>query len=240
MKKSLILLPLTAMLLSACALLPGGGGKKSSSSASGSASGSGSNPSQSSGQSGGGGGGGGGGDVDLPTAHQDSFASNMTAGEHTLTFDFNANYEDYKAEFPYVTIDTGLIGIYLDGMAVMSNNCFASAGYQGGANYLMMRNKKDSEKWADANGSAFIGNCVALGTISKVELTRGDSASTEQKYYVTFSDSLDTNPASSGTELSGTGDSATNSESGKTFFKITTKDKGKNGQIKLLKVTYTV
>lgn len=242
MKKSLILIPLAAMVLAGCTI--GGskssGKKKKSSSVSDSAQVSGSKQSGTS-TSQGGGGGGGGTTVtpgpSLPTEHDASFAPNMTAGEHVITFDFDANYTTYKAAFPYVSADTGLVGIYLDGMAVMTNGCWASQGYNGGANYLMMKNK---DGFADANGASFIGNCVALGTISKVEITRGASASTAQRYYVTFGSSLDTAPASSGTELEGTGDSATNTTSGMTFFKVTTKDKTKNGQIQNLKVTYTV
>ena len=256
MKKSLLILPLAAMLLAGCNLISGGssGGKKKKSSSSEPApSGEVSNSDQSGQTTTGGGqtttGGGqtttagptvGPVTPDLPTEHEASFAPNMTAGEHTVTFDFNANYTAYKEAFPYVAIDTGLIGIHLDGMAIMSVDCFASQGYQGGANYLMMRNKKDSDDWASANGAAFIGNCVALGTISKVSITRGASASTAQRYYVTFSNSLDTAPATTGTELEGTGDEATNTATGMTFFKITTKDKTKNGQIQSLTVTYTV
>lgn len=245
MKKSLILIPLAALVLAGCTIggSKGGSKKKKSSSVSDSAQVSGSKTNTNS--SGGGGGGGGGGTTvtpgpSLPTEHDASFAPNMTAGEHTVTFDFDANYTAYKAEFPYVAIDTGLIGIHLDGMAVMSLDCFASQGYNGGANYLMMRNKTSSgEDWAGPNGAAFIGNCVALGTISSVTITRGASASTAQRYYVTFGSTLDTAPATAGTELEGTGDTATNTTSGATFFKITTKDKTKNGQIQSLTVTYT-
>lgn len=239
MKKSLILIPLAALVLAGCTI--GGskssGKKKKSSSVSDSAQVSGS---KASGTSASGGGGGGGTtttpEPTLPTEHDASFAPNMTAGEHTVTFDFDANYTTYKAEFPYVSTDTGLVGLHLDGMAVMSNGCWASQGYNGGANYLMMKNK---DGYADANGAAFIGNCVALGTISSVTITRGASASTAQKYYVTFGSTLDTAPATAGTELEGTGDTATNTTSGATFFKITTKDKTKNGQIQSLTVTYT-
>ena len=242
MKKSLILIPLAALVLAGCTI--GGskssGKKKKSSSVSDSAQVSGSKQSGTS-TSQGGGGGGGGTTVtpgpSLPTEHDASFAPNMTAGEHTITFDFDANYTTYKAAFPYVSTDTGLVGLHLDGMAVMTNGCWASQGYNGGANYLMMKNK---DGYSDANGAAFIGNCVALGTISSVTITRGASASTAQRYYVTFGSSLDTTPATAGTELEGTGDTATNTTSGATFFKVTTKDKTKNGQIQSLTVTYTV
>lgn len=247
MKKSLILIPLAALVLAGCTI--GGskssGKKKKSTSVTDTAQTSGSKTNTNTSGGGSSGGGGGGTTVtpgpSLPTEHDASFAPNMTPGEHVITFDFDANYTTYKAAFPYVAIDTGLIGIHLDGMAIMSLDCFASSGYDGGPNYLMMRNKtKSGEDWAGPNGAAFIGNCVALGTISKVEITRGASASASQRYYVTFGSSLDTAPASSGTELEGTGDSATNTTSGMTFFKVTTKDKTKNGQIQNLKVTYTV
>ncbi len=242
MKKSLILIPLAAMVLAGCTVGKSSGKKKKSTSATDTAQTSGSKTNTNTSTTGGSGSGRGDTTVvppgpSLPTEHEASFAPNMTPGEHTITFDFDANYTTYKPAFPYVSADTGLVGIYLDGMAIMTNGCWASQGYNGGANYLMMKNK---DGFADANGASFIGNCVALGTISKVEITRGASASTSQRYYVTFGSSLDTAPASSGTELEGTGDSATNATSGMTFFKVTTKDKAKNGQLQNLKVTYTV
>ena len=251
MKKSLLILPLAALLLAGCNLLPSSGGgskKKKSTSGEPAPSGEVSNSDQSGQTTTGGGqtttGGGqtttagptvGPVTPDYPTEHDASFAANMTAGEHTVTYNFGTDYADYKNDFPYVAEDTGKVGLTLGGMAVVSNGCFV--GSYNSVGYLMMKNK---DNYATNNGLAFIGNCVALGTISKVEITRGDSASTAQRYCVSFSSSFDDSPVTTGTTLEGTGDSATNSAAGMTFFKVTTTDNSKNGQIKILTVTYTV
>ena len=248
MKKSLLVLPLAALLLAGCNLIPssGGSGKKKTSNTdnpTGDVSGSGQ------GQSGTTTGGGQTTGTPTPTAgptvtseapsypseHDSSFASNMTAGEHTVTYDFGSDYATYKNDFPYVAEDTGKVGLHLGGMATVSNGCFV--GSYNSSGYLMMKNK---DNYASNNGLAFIGNCAALGTISSITITRGDSASTAQKYCVSFSSSFDDSPVTTGTTLEGTGDTATNDAAGMTFFKITTTDNSKNGQIKVLTITYTV
>ena len=102
----------------------------------------------------------------------------------------------------------------------------------------MMKNK---DGFATANGNAFIGNCVTLGAITKVEITIGSSASPNQKYYITFSKSYSEAAQTTG-ELIGTeGGSATASASdGYGFFTISTSNKAVNGQLGSLSVTYTI
>lgn len=230
MKKSLVLLPFAAFLLTGCLALPGAGGDSSSSSSTSSSSSSSTRPT-----------------ItpttptvtpaeDLPTSHGASF--DLTPGEHVFTINFVTDYEKYAGSgngvFPYVANDTGLSGGMLEGMAIMSNGCYC-ANYQG-SGYVMMKNKDRSAK-----GCAFIGNCVSLGAVTKVEFTAGASASTAQKYDITFSSTLEKTASTSGTEVAHPGGSATCAASeGKGFFRLSTKDITKNGQLGTLSVTYVI
>ena len=233
MKKSLVLLPLAAFLLTGCMglSLPGFGGGDSSDSSSSSSS---SKPSSSStpitptsattp-------------EADLPTAHGSNFDSSV--GTHTLVLDFTTDYATYKEDFPYVSSTTGLVGETLGGgIAVMTNNCFVGTPNDNiNYGYLMMKNKDD---YASNNGNAFIGNCVSMGTITSVTFECGAKAATAQTYDVAFYSELNKQPSSSGTQVAHPG-STVNASAGASFFKITAKDSAKNGQITKLTVVYTI
>ena len=232
------------MLLSACALLPGGGGKKGSGSSSGSASGSGSNPSQSSSQSGGGGGGG--GSATLPTEHGEGV--DTSSGTHSVTLDFNENWSDYKSDFfGTVDVDTGLIGGHLSGLATMTMDCYIGYNSTEKYDYLMLKNKKgtsDAASWYSVNGAAFIGNCVTLGAIQSVEVTITKGSSASAKYDVVFSNSLSTSAATGGTVIDGSAEGKTETVTPSStdcgFFKITCSTEKYNGQISSIKITYTI
>lgn len=227
MRKSLILLPLAALVLSGCMLMPG---KKDTSSGSGSGSGSNTGSVVPTGDTGGG------GNVptDLPTSHDSSFP---TSG--TLEIDFIADGPSYKDSFPYVENDTPTSGGHLGGMAIMSNGCYV--GSYSGKGFMMMKNKDRSSM-----GCAFIGNCVSLGVITKVEIVAPDSGVSvagSQKYDITLSKEMTTTASTSGKEFSTpiTNASVTATESdGYSYFKISTKESSKNGHIGAIKVTYKI
>ena len=231
MKKSLILLPLAAIMLSGCLPLPGG--ETSGTSAGGSGASATSQTSTS------------GGSATftpaptvapatLPTTHEASF--DVTPGNHIVTLDFTTDYETYKSAFPRVEATTGLIGMHLAGMATMTNNCFV--GSYNNVGYLMMKNKDD---YATNNGAAFIGNCASLGAITHIEFTAGSSASTSQKYDITLSKELVKEPGTSGTEISHpSGSVDATVADGYGYFRITTKDTSKNGQTGKLIISYTI
>ena len=230
MKKSLVLLPFAAFLLTGCLSLPGlnPGGDTSDSSSSSSSKPTSTVPVVPTSATPAG--------DELPTSHGASF--DLTPGEHVFTVNFTTDYEKYSGSgngvFPYVGNDTGVTGGMLEGMAIMSNGCFCSSYNNSG--YVMMKNKDRSAK-----GNAFIGNCVSLGAVTKVEFTCGASASTAQKYDITFSSTLEQTAGTSGTEIAHPGGNATCAASeGKGFFRLSTKDISKNGQIGTLSVTYVI
>ena len=232
MKKSLILLPIAAMILSGCSLLPAKKSKSSSSATntqqSGSTKSSGSvtpvNPSSDT-------------PVDWPTAHESTF--DTTPGEHTVTYDFNSEYTALKEAFPYVTADMSAFHVYMKGMSTMVYHCWCNANSSPAYNYLFMRNNNGF--YDNKKVTAFIGNHVTLGAITKVEITCPDNSSASAKYDITLSKTVSEEPSTSGTELTKEGGSVTASVSdGYGFFKITQKDTTHNGQLSTLKITYTI
>ena len=226
MKKSLILLPLTALFLSGCMLLPG---KKTSSSSS-SQSGGGDEPTVDPG-------GGGGGDdpsgVDFV----------MTSGNHTGVLDFKNSSEKYKNDFPFVTKETGQITGTTGGLAYTSVDCFV--GKYGDEGYLMMQNKKDSDSWSSVNGNAFFANTESLGAITAIEFVCGTKASTAQSYIITLSKTPISEAQATGSNTIGHPGNAgkpvtATVDDGYGYFAISSKDGTRNGQVGTLKVTYTI
>lgn len=233
MKKGLILLPLAAFMLSSCMLMPG----KKTDSSSGGGGGGGSQSSDTGGEGGGGGGGGGGGDVE-------SVDFDFTSGTHTAVLNFVTDYSNYKDDWPFVDISTGIFDSSMAGMAFTANGSFPDA--YSGSGYLMMRNKdKNNNSWSDANGNAFIATATSLGAITSISFTCGANASSSQSYVVSLSKTpIDTPQASGVKTVAHPGTQSTpitaTVADGYSYFAITTKDGGRNGQIATLSVTYTI
>ena len=238
MKKGLILLPLAAIMLSGCLPMPGAGGSSAeSSSSSPAASTSGQKTTT-------------GTFTPAPTAAPAAFPTahgagiDLSAGEHTISFDFNTDYEAAYEAFGYVKIDTGLQGFLFKDMATMSYDCWANKGYNSGdPNYLMMRNTDSSSGTYSQNELAYLGNCVTLGAITKVEISTPSGSSGNQSYAVALTKDLVKEPGASGTVAltgAGSGSVTASASDGYGFFRVTTTQKKYNGQLATLSITYVI
>ena len=215
MKKSLILLALSAAVLSSC--LPAK--KKSSSGSSGSSGSNTSGPTTS-------GGGGESSAVDFV----------LTAGTHTAILDFENNPDGYtypRAEQADTEAKDGTFG----GMDWKIYHSYK--GSYEGQYWLMMKNKDD---W-DANGQAWFGNAVSLGSITSIEVTVRTGASAKLSYDLSVGSSAFSSAQTGGTEFA-VGTKGTYTGSGDGYFAISTKpvsgSNKYNGQIAQVKVTYTI
>jgi len=179
--------------------------------------------------------GGGGGNT---TTQQSGGAStfDLTAGTHTAVIDIATNYADYKEAFAgYVTADSGVLDGTLAGLSVKTQHCFI--GSYSGVGYIMMQNQKSGTSW---NAIAFMASATSLGSISKVEILTGSSASPSAEYTITFSNSPITSAQTEGTKLTpGAAQSGSATGSG-AYFAISATNTEKNGQIAKLTVTYTI
>ena len=224
MKKSLILLPLTAALLSSCFLMPS---KKTSKTSGSSSSGSGSGSDQPTVEP-------------VPTEAADFV---FTSGEHTATLDFKNSSDNYKKDFPYVEKDTGKFTGTTGGLDFTAVSCFVSA--YSGEGYMMMQNKKNNESWSETNGNAFFASAKSLGAITSISFVCGTSASTAQSYVITLSKTpIDSAQSTSENIIGHPGNASkpvtASVSDGYSYFAISTKDGGRNGQIGTLTITYTI
>lgn len=227
MKKSLILLPLTALFLSGCMLLPG---KKTSSSSSSPSSGSSDQPSVDPGSGGGG--------------ESQAVDFDLTPGTHTAIIDFANNADAYsypKAEGSDTEAREG------DNAGITWNYFHTyKSGFEG-ETWLHLRNAKsasDPTNWYET-GFAWFGNATNLGSITSIEATVRSSASTKLSYYLTVGSSEFTSAQQTGVMFT-SAQKGVYTGSGNGYFAISTyqngitADNAKNGQITLLKVTYTI
>ena len=216
MKKSLILLPLTAALLSGCFLMP----SKKTSKTSGSSGGSGSTGTQPT-------------TSETPSGAEDFV---LTSGTHTAILDFENDPDRYtypRAEETDTEAQDGNFG-GLDWKIYHSYK-----GSYEGQYWLMMKNK---DNW-DANGQAWFGNAVSLGSITSIEVVVRTGASSKLSYDLSVGSTMFTTAQTGGTEFA-VGTKGTYSGSGSGFFAISTKPVSGtnkyNGQIAQVKVTYTI
>ncbi len=217
MKKSLILLPLFALVLTGCTLggssKKGGGGKKSSTTS----------------EEGGGGEESGAVDFDL------------TKGSHTAVLDFSVEDTGYsypRAEADDTSAKDGNFG----GMSWKIFHTYRGTYTDeetGPAYWLMMKDKDD---W-DKTSNAWFGNTKSLGSIESIEVVVRKGASAKKIYDLSVGDSAFDSAQSGGTAFD-VDTKGTYSGSGKGFFAISTKkDTGKykyNGQISKITVKYTI
>lgn len=232
MKKSLILLPLVALVLAGCTTGGSKGKKKKSSSESTSqkSSGSGSGPTVAPTSSGGGG-----------TSRAVDF--DLTPGTHTAVVDFEYNWEAYS----YPRCEATDTEPKEQANAGITWNYFHT--YRGSyeeAYWLHMRNKgsSDSDDSWYKNGWAWFGNTTDLGSIESIEVVVRSGASASLKYDLSVGTSAFTTAQTGGTQFDSSG-KGSYTGSGKGFFAISNKpmdnlSKIKNGQIALLTVKYTI
>ena len=220
MKKGLLLIPFAALVLSGCALPsigPGGGKKSSSQSSSETPASSSETPASS----------------EVPSSSSSTPSSSTPAQEKvTLTFDFGTDFADYKSSFPYVDSDTGVdTEKSLGDLPIVSNGCYVSSF--SGTGMLMMKNKERTTL-------AFIGNREDLVAITKVEFTKGASASASATYDISFGHSMFEAASSAGTSIGSDGGSATAKASDRYgYFAISATNAKVNGQIGTLTISYT-
>lgn len=224
MKKSLILLPLVALVLSGCTTGGSKGKKKKSSSESTSqktsGSGSGSGPTVSPGPG--------------PAGKADF---DLTPGRHTAILDFENYPDDYQYPRAEQGDTEGKPGEF-GGMHWLVYHSYK--GYYGDAYWLMMKDKDD---W-DATSTAWFANSDDLGTIESIEVAIRDGASKNKKYDLSVGTSAFTSAQTGGTEFDINSYGRYSGTDKKGFFCISTKkDTGTykyNGQIGKLTVTYTI
>ena len=225
MKKSLILLPLAAAVLSGCMLLPGK--KTSSGSSSGGTSGSGSSGST------------------QPTVEptpSEAVDFVLSSGTHTAVLDFENNPDGYtypRAEQGDTQALAGEFGglhwnIYHSYKGQYTDEKTGVTSY-----WLMMKNK---DNW-DATSQAWFGNTDSLGSITSIEVTVRSGASTKLSYDLSVGSTAYTSAQTTGTEFAA-GTKGTYSGSGKGFFAVSTRPisgtNKYNGQIARITVTYTI
>ena len=221
MKKSLILLPLVALVLAGCTTSgKGGGKKKKSSSEPASTSKTGPTTPTSSGGEGG-----------------EAVDFDLTPGRHTAILDFEGHPDDYtypRAEEGDTEGKAGEFG----GMHWLVFHSYK--GSYEGQYWLMM---KDKDNW-DATSTAWFANSDDLGTIESIEVAIRDGASKYKKYDLSVGTSAFTSAQTGGTEFDVNSYGRYSGTDKKGFFCVSTKkDTGTNkynGQISKLTVTYTI
>ena len=220
MKKSLILLPLVALVLAGCTTGGSKGKKKKSSSESTSqkTSGSGSGPTVSPGPG--------------PAGKADF---DLTPGRHTAILDF----ENYPDDYTYPRAEEGDTEGKAGNFGGMNWLIFHSyKGSYEGQYWLMM---KDKDNW-DATSNAWFANSDSLGSIESIEVAIRTGASAKKKYDLSVGNSAFTSAQTGGTEFD-INSYGRYSGSGNGYFCVSTKkDSGNayNGQISKLTVTYTI
>ncbi|MBQ0008733.1 MAG: hypothetical protein KBS97_00405 [Firmicutes bacterium] len=169
------------------------------------------------------------------------------SGGDSIVLDFtDPTWKDSKV-FPYIgDDDIGALKTFTyEGIEYNDIGCYASAGYQGAPNYLMMKNKygdKDNPTYAKDGQYAMFGNKTAFSKpIKKVEVVvEGSSSSGNTVYRVNISSSAATSAVSDGGQTGSKGQtfSVSSEESDAYYFSVSTNSKDNkiyNGQ--LVKVT---
>lgn len=232
MKKSLILIPLAALVLAGCTIggSKSGGKKKKSSSVSDSAQVSGSKTNTNTSGAG----------PSTPSTEPgpsgEAVDFDLTPGKHTAILDFEGEPDRYTYPRAEETDTEGKEGEF-GGM-----NWLIFHSYRGsyeGAYWLMM---KDKDNW-DATSTAWFANKDSLGSIESLEVVVRTGASAKKLYDLSVGNTAYTSAQTGGTEFS-VNTSGKYTGSGNGFFCVSTKkDSGTNkynGQIAKITVTYTI
>lgn len=149
-----------------------------------------------------------------------SFKEKSKVEVQTLTIDFSGST---AADFGISTSAGSTGNFEYSGVTFAYNNVQAYAGY------AMLR-----------SSSAYICNTTAIaGTITKVEVTTTNGASTSAEYYLDLFTSATVSVITSGEKLTGKGSLVVEADvsQGYSYFNITQKSK-KNGQIAKIVITY--
>ena len=211
-KKSLILLPAMMMILASC------GNDTTTDSSSSSSS--------------------------TPSSSQSSSSSStpVTPSELTspLTLDFVNDFDNLKADMPYVSNATDVLDGNMGGLNFKVAGCYV--GSYSGVGYLSLKSKtvtEDEKKWD--GGLAFIASADSLGKITKIEITIGSGASDNGMYAVTFSET----PITAGVDTdavnikkSATKEFTPADDKSYGYFAITSTSTKYNGQIGKLTITF--
>ena len=220
MKKSLILLPLVALVLAGCTTSGKGGGKKKKSSSE--------STSQKSSS--------GGPTVPPGPTPAGKADFDLTPGRHTAILDF----ENYPDDYTYPRAEEGDTEGKAGEFGGMHWLVFHSyKGSYEGQYWLMM---KDKDNW-DATSNAWFANSDDLGTIESIEVAIRTGASAKKKYDLSVGTSAFTSAQTDGTEFDINSYGRYSGTDKKGFFCVSTKkDSGNayNGQISKLTVTYTI
>lgn len=172
-------------------------------------------------------------------------AADPVGGDVVLDFT-DTSWKDNKVT-PYINAEKDMGKLYTftyQGITYNDIGCYASAGYQGAPNYLMMKNTGyGADKKQYATSYAFIGNQTAFTSpIKKVEVViEGTNSSGNTIYRVNIGTSAATSAVSTGGETGKKGQTitVTSTDSNAYYFSISTNatsdNKIYNGQ--LVKVT---
>ena len=167
----------------------------------------------------------------------------------TLVLDFQDTTWKDESITPYIAVtDMGVMKSFTyEGIEYNDVGCYASAGYNGAANYLMMKNTKYGEsKDQYSKVPAFFGNKTAFkNPIKKVEVVvEGSSSSANTIYRVAIGTSAVEAPVTEGgaTGKKGQTFSTTSTDANAFYFSVSTNKTadGKiyNGQIYKVTVTF--